>query len=497
MSNPSSYSAIYAFGDSLSDAGNASIATALVGSRIPVSPPYYKQSYGPFGTFTATVFSNGPTWVQDLSPLLGRGTLRPSLYAGTDFAYGGAETGSAAGSSNGLEISAISLPSQLTQFQALVPAPSPGALYTLSIGTNDTIAILDTPGLTMPEMISQVSAAVSSEMSFISALAGRGAQNLLVADVPDLGKVPVVTQRQDPSEDTLASQLSNLYNIDLNAALETMAPARGINLHILPIYSLLDQAVAEPSQFGLTNATDPVWSGNFTDSSSGTLAATTLAQQNQYLFWDHYHPTAHVHQLIADDAQSLVTTGNPLFPTPTVQMTDTTTGVSSTQFGEVYSGPDTGLQGQFLYLGPDSVVLSANAPDMYFAGGSGTDAIAVSSGHNVLDGAEGSSFLVGGTGQDAFYVDAGGQSTWNEIVNFHPGDTFTLRGFQPGVSTAFWTDGEGAPGYTGATLHVDAAGTGQVWTSTTFAGTTAAAMSRYAEQTGMPGGVGSLTILTS
>jgi phospholipase/lecithinase/hemolysin len=82
------YSAIYAFGDSLSDAGNLSIST--VGTT-PVSPPYYKQQYG---ILSGNVFSNGPTWVQNLSIALGLGKLAPSLAGGTDFAYGGAETGS-------------------------------------------------------------------------------------------------------------------------------------------------------------------------------------------------------------------------------------------------------------------------------------------------------------------------------------------------------------------------------------------------------------------
>ena len=57
----------------------------------PVSPPYLTQHYG---SATGAVFSNGPTWVQDLSIALGLGNLAPSLTGGTDFAYGGAETGS-------------------------------------------------------------------------------------------------------------------------------------------------------------------------------------------------------------------------------------------------------------------------------------------------------------------------------------------------------------------------------------------------------------------
>jgi phospholipase/lecithinase/hemolysin len=72
------YTALFAFGDSLSDAGNDYL---IDGGTDPVSP--YYQGH----------FSNGLTWVEDLSNMLGLGTLRPSLAGGNDFAFGGAETG--------------------------------------------------------------------------------------------------------------------------------------------------------------------------------------------------------------------------------------------------------------------------------------------------------------------------------------------------------------------------------------------------------------------
>ena len=114
------YSAIYAFGDSLSDAGNLSVLTKLAGTE-PVSPPYYQEKYG---AISGNVFSNGPTWVQDLSTALNLGTLAPSLVGGTDFAYGGAETGLTPQNASNTEIQAISLPSQILQFQAAEPHPS-------------------------------------------------------------------------------------------------------------------------------------------------------------------------------------------------------------------------------------------------------------------------------------------------------------------------------------------------------------------------------------
>ena len=74
-------------------------------------------------------------------------------------------------------------------------------------------------------------------------------------------------------------------------------------MHVIDAYQLIDNAVANPAAYGLTNVTSPVWSGNFTSSSSGTLAATSAAAQDQYLFWDHLHPTETGHQAIAEVAE--------------------------------------------------------------------------------------------------------------------------------------------------------------------------------------------------
>ena len=57
------FSALYAFGDSLTDAGNASLATL---GKVPVSPPYADRS-----------FSNGPVWVKVWARAKGVPAARP------------------------------------------------------------------------------------------------------------------------------------------------------------------------------------------------------------------------------------------------------------------------------------------------------------------------------------------------------------------------------------------------------------------------------------
>ncbi len=277
------YAALYAFGDSLSDAGNAFIAT---GGTEPVSPPYSDGR-----------FSNGPVWVQDLANQLGLPALTASLAGGTDFAVGGAQTGTTPVHTANLS----DLPAQLTAFQAAVPTPASGALYTLWIGANDLFSILGTPGISTATAMADANAAVSNVVTFVAGLAADGAKNLLLVTVPNLGVVPAITKLGSAAE-TEATDLSAYFDQALVSAVGGEAAGAGMHLSILDSFGLLDDAIADPAAFGFSNVTTPCWTGNDTSASSGTRCASTIAGQDQYLFWDQVHPTAAGQQIIADAA---------------------------------------------------------------------------------------------------------------------------------------------------------------------------------------------------
>ncbi len=277
------YAALYAFGDSLSDAGNAFIAT---GGTEPVSPPYSDGR-----------FSNGPVWVQDLASQLGLPALTASLAGGTDFAVGGAQTGTTPVHTANLS----DLPAQLTAFQAAVPTPASGALYTLWIGANDLFSILGTPGISTATAMADANAAVSNVVTFVAGLAADGAKNLLLVTVPNLGVVPAITKLGSAAE-TEATDLSAYFDQALVSAVGGEAAGAGMHLSILDSFGLLDDAIADPAAFGFSNVTTPCWTGNDTNASSGTRCASTIAGQDQYLFWDQVHPTAAGQQIIADAA---------------------------------------------------------------------------------------------------------------------------------------------------------------------------------------------------
>ena len=71
---------IVSFGDSLSDVGNAYLGSGMT-QPAPVSA--YYQGH----------FSNGPIWVEYLAKDLGVATPTAALAGGTDYAFGGAQSG--------------------------------------------------------------------------------------------------------------------------------------------------------------------------------------------------------------------------------------------------------------------------------------------------------------------------------------------------------------------------------------------------------------------
>jgi phospholipase/lecithinase/hemolysin len=287
------YPAIYSFGDSLSDAGNDFISSL---GAIP-----------PFPYFNGR-FSNGLNWVDDLTAKLGLGSVAtPSLSSGNDFAWGGAQTGTTIATG----VTFIpSLDNQVdTQFKALIPSPTPGALYTLDIGANDilnAVAGLKAGSFSLNDLTTTfLNQAVANTVDAIHDLYADGMRSFLYYEVPDLALVPdyVVLGPQYAAE---AGALAKDFNIDVLNGVQAL-DLSGLTVFDVPIFSSIDKIVANPGAFGLTNATDPCYSGNT------VTPGMVCADPDQYLFWDGEHPTKIGHTLTAGLAFDILTgTTDPL-----------------------------------------------------------------------------------------------------------------------------------------------------------------------------------------
>lgn len=281
---PGGFSTVYAFGDSLSDAGNVY---------------YLTHGMEPTGPYNGGRFSNGAVWVQDLAQNLGIPALKDSLQGGTDYAYGGAETGA----NPQHTASPTDLPSQLAQFELNTPTPSPNALYTVWAGSNDMIGLADS-NLTPAQQQAGAQQAANNEISVINGLIAHGAKNLVVLDVPDLSKTP--SGLAAPNTAPTKAALAQAFNADLGAGLQGIMATGAAKIDYIDTFGLLDGAIANPAAYGFTNPTQPLWTGGYTDPNSGTLQAAGPAAAG-YVFFDGLHPTAQTHALLASSVTQTLT----------------------------------------------------------------------------------------------------------------------------------------------------------------------------------------------
>ena len=339
MSN--TYAAIYSFGDSLSDAGDAYLlttsayASALGLQAEPVSPPYDQETYG---STKADVFSNGTVWVQDLATTLGLATpapgqvgatgaqliaagansflvglldggnpsnyvtLVPGATGGTDFAIGGSVTGPT-NFNTSAEEAVTDLQSQIANFQREIPTPATGALYTVWSGSNDLLNLLGSSTFASQSPATseaEVAQSAQNEVNAVISLVQLGAKSILVGDVPNLGLIPAITSEGSAAEQT-ATLYAQYFNTQLTSDIQTAASQlAGATVTLLDDFGLLTgtttgTAVAGPNGNTITDITDPAYTGSYT-ADNGTLASNA----DNYLYFDELHPTATGHQAIAD-----------------------------------------------------------------------------------------------------------------------------------------------------------------------------------------------------
>jgi phospholipase/lecithinase/hemolysin len=255
---------IVVFGDSLSDTGNVSTAT---GGAMPPAANYFNGR-----------FSNGPNWVDQLAARLGVADPAPSLKGGTDYAYGYAQTGSGTTSTPAPGLNVPNLDTQVSNYLSS-NTPKPGQLYTVWAGANDFFTGHYNPS---------ISAANVAEA--VQMLAGAGATNALVVNLPALGNTPFGSTLS-PTQQQFFNGLSSSFNSALDVALQQVqASDPALTLHTVDAAALLNKIQANPSAYGFTNATD---SALFTGHAS---------QADTYLFWDSVHPTTAADALIAEAA---------------------------------------------------------------------------------------------------------------------------------------------------------------------------------------------------
>jgi phospholipase/lecithinase/hemolysin len=298
------FSAIYAFGDSYSDNGDAGVMSSSTLSRsilAGATPPkdatqlpaaadseYMKAGGGRW--------SNGPTAVEVMAVRL-NATL-------TDFAVGGAKSGEDNYYAWLDSPQKSGVLGQIAKFRSTVPnGADPDALYFIFIGANDYFQAEDNnlfanlPPINDAAKIGAIAdGTVANIVTAVRNLGDAGAKHVMVVNSTDLSLVPWENFYERTAD---AAAFTARVNSTLPGALSALASETGIDVFAFDHTAVSAKIVADPAGHGLSELKQPCRLTWYPDQAKAA-ATPTCSNPDGHYFWDEWHPTAAVHRIVGE-----------------------------------------------------------------------------------------------------------------------------------------------------------------------------------------------------
>jgi len=257
-----SFTALYVFGDSLSDTGrNPAPATNYFDGR----------------------FCNGPLWVEYLSTNLGL-----AYNASNNFAVSGSTTSGLASQIAGLSASTNLRSGLFTVWSAgndFLDGASGG------LGTNDA------------EWNSVITNAVFNLTNALGTLYTNGAREIIVGNLAALGHTPSFIGTPAGYTNYIDAKVITFNTMLAGAVTNMMQRSPGLRIYLMDDYTEFNNILAAPAAYGFTVITNgALEDSNLTNKSFNGPGA-------DYVFWDTVHPTTKVDVLTAAQAYVDVAAG--------------------------------------------------------------------------------------------------------------------------------------------------------------------------------------------
>jgi len=276
------FTGFFFFGDSLTDAGSYKPALPAGVGRFTTNPDL--------------------VWAQVLGARYGF-EITPANQGGTDWAFGGARVVLLPGFPNQAPTAqAVPIATQISQ--QVGRGIDAGAVYALWGGANDVFVQLgqaQAGTITAAQAQAAVALAATQYVQQVAALQAAGAQNLVVLNLPDIGRTPS-GQAGGAAAAAQITAITGLYNNTVQTGLNTL----GGNVIRVDMTALFNEILANPAAFGFSNTTSPACVGVASSllCSPANLVAPNANQT--YVFADGVHPTGAAHAVIAQVVASLL-----------------------------------------------------------------------------------------------------------------------------------------------------------------------------------------------
>jgi outer membrane lipase/esterase len=341
------FSQVVVFGDSLSDDGNISLATAPgvqpplrfttnpgtvaienVANALgqPIAPSLLggtDYAWGGAGVLTNSPGTPGsvPTLTAQVNGYLAAGTVDShalySIWGGANDIFFHATAAGAAGAAQQLIAEAISEQVSLAIANSVIPNdPNAIAAFTAAITPTVTAqvnaGVLAQTGIdasqyeTADQAQANVAAAAQQEVKLIAQLQAAGVKNILVFNLPNIGLTPSALSQGPDAAASLAG-LGLVFNGQLNAGLAQM----GVGIVPVNVYSLFNEIIADPQAYGFSNVSAPACGAGASSvqcgpAGSGLPYTYPAGADQSYVFADGVHPTTAAHAVLGQYVVSIL-----------------------------------------------------------------------------------------------------------------------------------------------------------------------------------------------
>jgi outer membrane lipase/esterase len=284
---PATAQTFIAFGDSLSDTGNA---FRLTGGTYP-DPQFYTRGR----------LSDGPIWFDRLAPNHGKLAdllLSPSAAQGQqgwNFAVAGADSGS-----GDLDVAAGTPPGLLAQVRQYARLSSAGSIplaqgpttAVLWAGANDYGSRAADPGRIAAQDQNFVRNVVGNIDQATREITQAGADEVVVLNLFGFSRAPS-TQLLPVEQRRAGDAMTSAHNRELLTAVEAADNAGTGTVLLVDVHSLIDDIAARPELYGFTHISEPC----LPDGEAPQCADAAAAARR--VFWDGTHLTSAAHALVA------------------------------------------------------------------------------------------------------------------------------------------------------------------------------------------------------
>jgi phospholipase/lecithinase/hemolysin len=202
---------------------------------------------------------------------------------------------------------ALTNPSVLTSVNNFVPPSNvASALFVVWCNNADFVSftqIAPSPPYVsgqIPQWTTLINQSIDRHKTAINTLYAKGARTIIMPKAANIAATPYYSFLGSTNK-LFIKQRTIEYNLAFDAAIAAHVATRpGLTVYRPDVFALVEQVLATPSAFGITNTT------SYALLTQANRALTTASPGASFLFWDDTHPSAKFQMHLADLVQQMI-----------------------------------------------------------------------------------------------------------------------------------------------------------------------------------------------